>query len=100
MKTIDIVETGNGQSVPLPEEFRFATPTVSIRRQGDAVILEPVKSGCWPDHFFEKGFLLRSRLGIVARRYCCIVGAHSGSESAHYERQCQQERLRHEAVRP
>jgi virulence-associated protein VagC len=53
MKTIDIVETGNGQSVPLPEEFRFATPTVSIRRQGDAVILEPVKSGCWPDHFFE-----------------------------------------------
>jgi virulence-associated protein VagC len=39
--------------VPLPEEFRFETPTVSIRRQGDAVILEPVKPGQWPEHFFE-----------------------------------------------
>ena len=53
MKTIEILETGNGQSVPLPEEFRFATATVSIRRQGEAVILEPVKSSRWPDHFFE-----------------------------------------------
>jgi virulence-associated protein VagC len=34
-------------------EFQFDTPTVSIRRQGDAVILEPVKSTQWPDHFFE-----------------------------------------------
>jgi len=54
MKTIGIVETPNGQSIPLPEEFRFDTDIVSIRRQGQAVILEPVKSDSWPDHFFEK----------------------------------------------
>ena len=53
MKTVEIVETGNGQAIPLPEEFRFATTTVSIRRQGEAVILEPVKSAHWPDHFFD-----------------------------------------------
>ncbi len=53
MKTIEIVETGNGQSVPLPEEFRFRTKTISIRRQGDAVILEPIASSHWPKHFFE-----------------------------------------------
>jgi virulence-associated protein VagC len=53
MKTVAIVETRNGQAVPLPEEFRFATPMVSIRRDGDAVILEPVKSACWPANFFE-----------------------------------------------
>jgi virulence-associated protein VagC len=53
MKTIEIVETGNGQSVPLPEEFRFETKTVSIRRQGDAVILEPIGPSQWPKHFFD-----------------------------------------------
>jgi virulence-associated protein VagC len=53
VKTVKILQTGNGQAVPLPEEFRFDTPTVSIRRQGDAVILEPVKPGKWPENFFE-----------------------------------------------
>jgi virulence-associated protein VagC len=53
MKTIEVLETANGQSVPLPEEFRFGTPTVSIRRQGDAVILEPIKPSHWPEHFFD-----------------------------------------------
>ena len=53
MKTVEIVETDNGQAISLPEEFRFATSTVSIRRQGEAVILEPVKPDNWPDHFFD-----------------------------------------------
>jgi virulence-associated protein VagC len=53
MKTVDIIETSTGQAVPLPEEFRFGTPTVSIRRQGDAIILEPVKPAQWPAHFFD-----------------------------------------------
>jgi len=53
MTTVQIVETSQGQAVPLPEEFRFSTPTVSIRREGDAVILEPVKLSDWPAHFFE-----------------------------------------------
>jgi virulence-associated protein VagC len=53
MKTVKLLETSIGQTVPLPEEFRFATPTVSIRREGDAVILEPTKPTSWPDHFFE-----------------------------------------------
>jgi virulence-associated protein VagC len=53
MKTVRVVESRIGQLVPLPEEFRFATPTVSIRREGDAVILEPPKPTSWPEHFFE-----------------------------------------------
>ena len=53
MKTVELVETSSGQAVPLPEEFRFATPTVTIRREGDAVIVEPTKSDHWPEHFFE-----------------------------------------------
>jgi virulence-associated protein VagC len=53
MKTVEIIETNNGQAIPLPEEFRLETHTVSIRREGDALILEPVKQSQWPKHFFE-----------------------------------------------
>ena len=53
MQFAEIVETNCGQAVRLPDEFRFATDTVSIRRDGAAVILEPVKPSQWPEHFFE-----------------------------------------------
>jgi virulence-associated protein VagC len=53
VKTVEIGETDNGQAVPLPEEFRFSTRTVSIRRDGEAVIREPVKPNHWPEHFFD-----------------------------------------------
>jgi virulence-associated protein VagC len=44
---------GGAQAVKLPEDFRFDTDTVSIRREGQAVILEPVKPTAWPEGFFE-----------------------------------------------
>jgi virulence-associated protein VagC len=53
MKTVEIVETDGGQAVPLPDEFHFATRTVSIRREGAAVILEPIKPSHWPERFFD-----------------------------------------------
>ena len=53
MKTAEIVETNQGQAVRLPDEFRFHARTVSIRRDGEAVILEPVKPAAWPEGFFE-----------------------------------------------
>jgi len=54
MKTVEIVETSQGQTVRLPDEFRFESAEVSIRREGDAVILEPVKPTAWPEHFFDE----------------------------------------------
>lgn len=53
MQTTEIVETNDGQTVRLPNDFRFSTDIVSIRREGEAVILEPVKSAAWPAGFFE-----------------------------------------------
>jgi virulence-associated protein VagC len=53
MQTVDIVETDTGQIIHLPPEFHIDAPTVSIRRQGDAVILEPASPSRWPDHFFD-----------------------------------------------
>jgi virulence-associated protein VagC len=53
MSTAEIVDIGGAQAVKLPEGFRFDTDTVSIRREGEAVILEPVKPPVWPEGFFE-----------------------------------------------
>ena len=44
MDTAKLFWTGRSQAVRLPKEFRFEGEEVRIRRQGDAVILEPVAS--------------------------------------------------------
>ncbi len=37
---------GGSQAVRLPKAFRFEGKEISIRKEGDAVILEPLRSGC------------------------------------------------------
>jgi hypothetical protein len=54
MKTAEIIHSNGTQAVKLPEEFHFEGDKVSIRRQGDAVILEPVKTATWPPGFFDR----------------------------------------------
>lgn len=50
MSTAKIFWSGRSQAVRLPKEFRFDTDEVRIRRQGSAVILEPVaKDWDWLD---------------------------------------------------
>jgi antitoxin VapB len=50
MDTAKIFWTGRSQAVRLPKEFRFNAEEVQIRRDGDAVILEPIPSGwAWLD---------------------------------------------------
>lgn len=53
MKTTEVISVDGRQAVRLPDEFSFAEETVSVREEGDAVILEPVKSNTWPAGFFE-----------------------------------------------
>lgn len=53
MTTAQIIDLDGTQAVRLPEEFRFAAPTVSIRKDGQAVVLEPLKTAAWPPGFFE-----------------------------------------------
>lgn len=45
--------SGRSQAVRLPKEFRFDVDEVSIRREGRAVILEPVEKPKWPEGFWE-----------------------------------------------
>jgi antitoxin VapB len=52
-KTAELVDTDKGQFVQLPDEFRLPGPRVSIRRDGSAVVLEPLKTLDWPPGFFD-----------------------------------------------
>jgi antitoxin VapB len=53
--TARIFWSGNSQAVRLPKEFRFESGTeeVSIRREGEQIILEPVRSEEWPEDFWR-----------------------------------------------
>ena len=53
MKTAELFYTGQSQAVKLPDEFRLEGSAVSIRREGQAVILEPIQPRTWPEGFFE-----------------------------------------------
>jgi hypothetical protein len=61
MKTAKVFYTGRSQAVRIPREFRFREREVSIRRDGEAVILEPLRKPCWP-----RGFWRRIRIGDPA----------------------------------
>jgi len=54
MKTAEVIDMQGVQVVKLPDEFRFDGPSVSIRKAGEAVILEPVKPETWPPRFFDE----------------------------------------------
>lgn len=53
MATTRIISIDGHQAVKLPDEYRFPDATVSIRREGEAVILEPVRAESWPAGFFD-----------------------------------------------
>ncbi|HEY4115168.1 MAG TPA: type II toxin-antitoxin system VapB family antitoxin [Rhizomicrobium sp.] len=43
IKTAKLFKSGRSQAVRLPKEFRFEGTEVRVRRDGQAVVLEPVK---------------------------------------------------------
>lgn len=54
MTTTEIIRADTIQAVKLPNGFQFDGDAVSIRREGEAVILEPLKPAGWPPGFFER----------------------------------------------
>lgn len=43
-QTAKIFRSGNSQAVRLPKQFRFDVDEVEITREGDALVLRPVRS--------------------------------------------------------
>ena len=50
-KRAKVFWTGRSQAVRLPKELRFKGNSVLVRREGDAVILEPADD--WPEGYVE-----------------------------------------------
>lgn len=44
VKTAKLFKSGRSQAVRLPKEFRFEGSEVRVRRQGQAVVLEPMQT--------------------------------------------------------
>ena len=54
METATVITEGDSQTVLLPKGYHLPTPTVHIRLEGDAVVLEPLKAQAWPERFFDE----------------------------------------------
>ena len=49
-----LFRNGRSQAVRLPKEFRFSGDEVFVRKEGDAVILEPIGATSWPRGYWER----------------------------------------------
>ena len=63
-RTAKLFMNGRSQAVRLPVEYRFSGTEVQIRREGDAVILEPIRRKGWPEGFWARLARLREGLDI------------------------------------
>ena len=52
-KRAKVFWTGRSQAVRLPKDYRFDGDEVAIRRDGDAVVLEPIEKRAWPPGYWE-----------------------------------------------
>ncbi len=53
METATVIHQGECQTVRLPKGYHFSTPTVGVRHEGEAIVLEPLKPKEWPEGFFD-----------------------------------------------
>ena len=54
MTTAKLFRNGRSQAVRLPKEFRFEGHEVRVRREGEAVVLEPLKARTWPKGYWRR----------------------------------------------
>jgi antitoxin VapB len=51
--TAKIFKNGRSQAVRLPKEFRLKGTEVSIRKEGEKIILEPLEKTRWAEGFWD-----------------------------------------------
>jgi virulence-associated protein VagC len=72
--TAKVFWSGRSQAIRLPREYRLSCREVTIHRQGDSLVLEPidepVDENGWPLHFlkFFRGIEVDERLDLGDRR--------------------------------
>lgn len=65
MPTAKLFRNGRSQAVRLPKEFRFEGDEVSIRREADRVILEPLRRRAWPRGYWQRWGRASKGLGVL-----------------------------------
>jgi hypothetical protein len=65
LATAKLFRNGRSQAVRLPKEFRFEGNEVSVRREGDAVILEPLRPRAWPRGYWRRWGKATRDLGLI-----------------------------------
>lgn len=59
-----IFRNGRNQAVRIPVELSLDAETVTIERQGDALILRPLASGGWDRFFADPSLVLPAELEL------------------------------------
>lgn len=59
-----VFQNGRSQAVRLPKAFRIQGDEVIVRREGDAVILEPIKKRAWPKGYWGRMARLKRDLEL------------------------------------
>jgi antitoxin VapB len=72
--TAKLFQNGRSQAVRLPKEFRFEGDEVSIRREGEGVLLEPVRRRSWPRGYWRSW-------GKATRTLEAVPGLQTGGSS-------------------
>ena len=54
MQTAKLFKNGRSQAVRLPKDYRFDGTEVAVRREGSAVILEPITRREWPKGYWAR----------------------------------------------
>lgn len=54
VKTAQIIDFEGEQAIKLPPEFRVSGDVLSIRKDGETIILEPIRPTDWPKGFFQE----------------------------------------------
>jgi antitoxin VapB len=78
MATAKLFRNGRSQAVRLPKEFRFGGDELSIRREGEAVILEPLRPQAWPKGYWQ-------RWGKASRNLDLIKPLQPGSKPIDFD---------------
>ncbi len=65
--TAKVFMSGRSQAVRLPQEFRFASNEVSIRKVGTSVVLSPLYAG-WDDYLANAPRIGDDFVEVMARR--------------------------------
>lgn len=78
-ETAAIFESRGSQAVRLPKEYRFEGSAVRVRRDGQAVVLEPIEKAGWPEGYWE-------RLDALAPLPDDLTGPEALPETPHRDR--------------